>query len=265
MPALSVVTNPCNPINLTMSPGRLWGGGREAEHVPAGGGTQGRGRGGVAERVDEALLRSRFDGALAAAAAWHRYQVRKGTTVPYISHLLAVTAIVLEQGGTEDEAVAALLHDAVEDTGGLPRLEQIRVLFGDTAAGLVEALSDSTSTVREVDQDRRGWRARKEAYLAHLEGASRPVRLIAAADKLHNCRSLITDLQRVGQSVWGRFNAGRDDQLWFYRKFVDALRSKDDLPIFAELAAAVTTLEALAHEPDAGGQGRPSIFGTMPG
>ncbi len=132
----------------------------------------------------------RFHDALSYASRLHAAQRRKGGQVPYVAHLLAVTAIVLEHGGNEDEAVAALLHDAVEDQGGAPRLAEIRARFGVVVADIVAGCTDADTTPKPP------WQERKDRYLAHLPAAGRSVQLVAAADKLHNLRSLIEDYRR---------------------------------------------------------------------
>ena len=161
----------------------------------------------------------KFEEALTYAARLHRTQMRKGTYVPYVTHLLAVAAIVGENGGTEDEVIAALLHDAVEDQGGAATREEIRKRFGDSVATIVDGTSDSDVIPKPP------WQERKRNYVAHVSGASRSVRLVSAADKLHNARSILRDLRAEGDVTWQRFNAGRDDQLWYYRALVDAFRT----------------------------------------
>ena len=181
----------------------------------------------------------RFEDALLYAARLHREQVRKGSRVPYVTHLLAVAAIVGESGGTEDEVVAALLHDAPEDHGGVPRLEEIRARFG---TGVAEIVAGCTDTYEEPKPP---WRERKEAYLAHLAEAPAPVRLVSAADKLHNARSVLSDYRAVGEDLWERFRGGKDGTLWYYRAVADALRRTDDGPVVDELDRVVTDLERL--------------------
>jgi (p)ppGpp synthase/HD superfamily hydrolase len=190
--------------------------------------------------TDNPILGERFDVALAMASALHRRQERKGTRIPYVSHLMAVTAIVLEHGGGEDEAIAALLHDAVEDQGGSATLQTIRERFGDGVAGLVEELSDTDGDSKAGAAD---WRARKERYLRHLETASDSARLVSAADKLHNLRALVADLQREGEGVWGRFNAGREDIVWYYREIVGCVRRGGPQSLAAPLGEALRDLE----------------------
>ena len=180
----------------------------------------------------------KFEDALGYAARVHRDQTRKGTGVPYITHLLAVAAIVGENGGTEDEVIAALLHDAPEDAGGEARLAEIRGRFGDGVAGIVAGCSDT------YEDPKPPWRARKEAYLEHLARAPSLVRLVSAADKLHNARSMLSDYRSAGEDLWGRFNGGRDGTLWYYRAVADALAG--DGPVADELGRVVAELERAA-------------------
>jgi GTP pyrophosphokinase len=185
------------------------------------------------------LLSARFDRALTWAAQMHVAQVRKGTAIPYISHLLAVCSIVLEYGGDEDEAIAGLLHDVVEDQGGVIARERLRILFGERVVGIVDGCTDTDQ------QPKPPWRARKDAYIAHLAAASPSVLLVALADKLHNARSILRDYRQHGATVWTRFSADRDDQLWYYRALVTAFQAPGIHPaLVGELASAVAELEA---------------------
>jgi GTP pyrophosphokinase len=185
----------------------------------------------------------KFEQALPYAARVHRDQVRKGTSTPYITHLLAVASIVGENGGTEDEVVAALLHDAPEDQGGEARLGEIRARFGDWVAEIVDGCTDTYETPKPP------WRERKERYLAHLAGASGSVRLVSSADKLHNARTVLSDYRLLGEELWARFSGGKEGTLWYYRAVVGTLRG--DGPIVEELDRVVTELEALSgkHDP----------------
>lgn len=180
----------------------------------------------------------KLDEALVYAAGLHRDQTRKGTGVPYVTHLLAVAAIVGENGGTEDEVVAALLHDAPEDAGGEAQLAEIRARFGETVAEIVAGCTDT------YEDPKPPWRERKERYIAHLSGAPAPVRLVSAADKLHNARSVLADYRAIGEDLWGRFNGGRSGTLWYYRAVADALAGGD--PVADELDRVVADLERLA-------------------
>ena len=182
----------------------------------------------------------KFESALLYAAQLHRYQERKGSGVPYITHLLAVASIVGENGGTEDEVVAALLHDAPEDMGGEGRLDDIRRRYGDGVAGIVEGCTDT------YEDPKPAWRPRKERYVAHVAKASRSVRLVSAADKLHNARSILADLDAVGEELWDRFTGGKEGTLWYYRALVDAYKKAGNDPPVEELDRVVGEIEALA-------------------
>lgn len=181
----------------------------------------------------------KLDKALAYAADLHRDQVRKGTCVPYVTHLLAVAAIVGENGGTESEVIAALLHDAPEDAGGEPRLAEIRARFGDGVADIVAGCTDTHEDPKPP------WRQRKEDYLAHLSEAPTPVRLVSAADKLHNARSVLADYRAIGEGLWDRFNGGKAGTLWYYRAVADKLAEAGGGPIVDELDRVVTDLERI--------------------
>ncbi|MEM8630017.1 MAG: HD domain-containing protein [Pseudomonadota bacterium] len=157
----------------------------------------------------------RFDDAMVFAASIHRGQVRKGTKVPYISHLLAVAALVIENGGNEDQAIAALLHDAVEDQGGLDMEATIRARYGDHVADIVMDCTDATQIPKPP------WRGRKEAYIAALPEKSEESLLVSLCDKLHNARSITDDIDRVGPDLWTSFKGGRDGTLWYYRSVAD--------------------------------------------
>lgn len=184
-----------------------------------------------------ARLSSRFAGALTYANDLHAGQVRKASSTPYIAHLLAVTAIVLEHEGSEDEAIAALLHDAVEDQGGAATRAEISRRFGEAVALVVDGCTD---TDREPKPP---WRERKTAFIARLATASPQVRLVVAADKLHNARAVAGDYRTLGEAVWDRFTGGRAGTLWYYRAVTDALAAAGPSPLVAELDRAVTDLE----------------------
>ncbi len=183
-----------------------------------------------------------FDDALAYASDIHRAQRRKASEVPYVSHLLGVASLVIEEGGTQTQAIAALLHDAVEDQGGLPRLEEIRARFGQEVADIVEACTDTTQEPKPP------WRQRKESYLAHLPSAPPDALLVSVADKVHNARSIPTDLRTGGVGVFERFTGGRDGTLWYYRTLVGIYRSLDGFGsrLVDELDRTVAQIEALA-------------------
>ena len=193
------------------------------------------------------FLSRRFDLALHFAAGLHQRQVRKGTKVPYIAHLISVCALVLENGGDEDQAIAALLHDAMEDQGGLPTLAMIERLFGPRVAAIVRECSDSESA---NPAEKLPWHQRKQAYLDHLRQASPDALLITAADKLHNARDILTCYREMRDELWGRFNAAasKTDHLRYYRALVRRFQERPEAPkvLVDELDRVVTELEALA-------------------
>ena len=204
-------------------------------------------------------LSDRFNQALVYAHNLHREQPRQGKDIPYIGHLLGVASLVLESGGDEDMAIAALLHDAVEDQGGRPRLKEIEKLFGARVAHIVWGCTDSD----EVDPSRKPpWCERKKKYLVHLEQEAGPhVRLVSAADKVYNARAVLLDHYDIGDAVFERFSQGKQGTLWYYRALVDAFRAAevrelnpDDAPgrkrLIEELDRVVRELE---HH--AGGKG----------
>jgi GTP pyrophosphokinase len=188
------------------------------------------------------VLTDRFEEALVFAARLHSQQLRKGTTVPYVAHLLGVASIALEHGADEDEAIAALLHDAVEDQGGAPTRELIRRSFGERVASIVDACTDAETIPKPP------WRERKERYIAHLKAEESPsVWLVSAADKLHNARTILIDYRTHGEEVWARFKGGRDGSLWYYRTLVETFLEKGRTPLFEELARVVAEIEGLAR------------------
>jgi GTP pyrophosphokinase len=194
------------------------------------------------------MLTNRFNEAVAYAVAIHAAQTRKGTSIPYTSHLLGVASIVLEHGGDEDEVIAALLHDAAEDQGGEARLADIGSRFGAHVREMVAECSDSFETRKPK------WRERKEKYIRHLSEASLSTLLVAAADKLHNTRAMLRDYRLVGEGMWIRFNAPRDDQRWYLRALVIAFeRAGASVPLTSELDRLVAEFddEIRATEKDA--------------
>jgi (p)ppGpp synthase/HD superfamily hydrolase len=188
------------------------------------------------------VLSTRFEQALTYAAILHSGQVKKGTAVPYIGHLLMVTGIALEQGADEDEAIAALLHDAVEDQGGKGRLADIRSRFGERVATIVEGCTDTDVTPKPE------WNERKRQYVEHLRREQNPsVLLVSASDKLANTRAILGDYRQIGEDVWKRFNGGREGTLWYYRTLTSVFMEKTPAsPLVLELARVVSDLEALA-------------------
>lgn len=201
------------------------------------------------------MLTLRFSQALVYAADAHSAQTRKGTSVPYVAHVLAVAALALENGANEDEAIAALLHDTVEDCGGLPRLAEVRERFGPAVAAIVMGCSDSTETPK------RPWKERKQAYLHDLDAASPSVLLVSACDKLHNVRSLLIAVRNDGEAAWARFKGGKEGTLWYYRAALTVLKRCGVSPRLAheleisleELHRAVNSTVPLSdvHYPDA--------------
>lgn len=185
-------------------------------------------------------LTSRFDDALLFAVALHREQRRKVNNAPYIGHLLRVCGIVLEYGGTEDEAIAALLHDALEDQNRPGLAEEILQRFGPTVLSIVRACSDT-----EV-QPKPPWRERKESFLERLRTANAAVRLIQAADKLDNVTTLLGQYRVFGSEIWEKFNGGRDGTLWYYRRVAEILSWASENPLILELVKRVEELEGLA-------------------
>lgn len=174
----------------------------------------------------------RLDQALGFVAAAFRRQVRKGSGVPYLSHLLQVAATVAEHGGDEEQIVAALCHDYLEDIEGAHRDELAR-RFGDRVARFVEALSDTTS------QPKPPWKQRKVAYLERLRDEPPELKLISAADKLHNASAIVRDRRLVGEAVWERFTPTRDETLWYYREVIVSLSSGWEHPLLEELRRVV--------------------------
>lgn len=185
-------------------------------------------------------LSTRFTDALTFASDLHRDQMRKGTSIPYVSHLLAVASLALEHGANEDEAIAGLLHDAIEDQGGAPTREEIRRRFGDVVTAIVDGCTDAEVVPKPP------WRERKEQYIAHVRSASPSVRLISSCDKLHNARSIVADLRRQGETLWPRFTGGKEGTLWYYRALVDAFRDAGGTPVLEELERVVRDMEQLA-------------------
>ena len=192
-----------------------------------------------AHHSETRLLSSRYEDALVYAARLHAHQIRKGTGTPYLSHLLAVSALVIQDGGSEDEAIAALLHDAVEDQGGTQTLDEIRRRFGDLVAAIVDGCTDT------ADHPKPPWRARKERYLAHLSLATPEVRRVSLADKLHNARSILRDLRREGDAVWRRFKGGKEGTLWYYHSLLNIFRKGGSDYMTEELARVVAEIDDL--------------------
>jgi GTP pyrophosphokinase len=188
-------------------------------------------------------LTARFADAVSLAMTLHAGDVRKGTRIPYIAHLLGVCSMVLADGGDEDEAIAALLHDALEDHGDRITAAELERRYGPRVAALVVGCSDTPAGF--AGGAKPPWRQRKEDYLAHLRASSPDDLRVSLADKLYNARAILADLEIAGDIVWSRFNAGRDGQLWYYRALVDAFRvSGVSGRMFEEFVVVVTAIEA---------------------
>jgi (p)ppGpp synthase/HD superfamily hydrolase len=186
-------------------------------------------------------LSPNFEDALIYATQAHCDQTRKKTGIPYIAHVLGVTAIALEYGANETEAIGALLHDTVEDCGGAERLRDIQKRYGDDVAKIVDGCTDTDEVPKPP------WRARKEAYVAHLKDSDASTRLVSAADKLHNTRAILADLRRHGPKVFERFSGKKEGTLWYYRALVAAFRRhRDHADLIDELDRVVTQVEKLS-------------------
>jgi (p)ppGpp synthase/HD superfamily hydrolase len=187
-------------------------------------------------------LSERFSEALLLACRWHAQQRRKLSGAPYVAHLLRVAGIVLEAGGSEDEAIAALLHDAVEDQGGAAAREAIRRHFGQDVARIVDECSDTDESPKPP------WRQRKESFIERIATMSPSARLVTAADKLDNVGGLIEGYQEQGERIWRHFHGGRDGALWYHLAVVDQLRRGAAHPLVDRLDRAVNCLESLVGD-----------------
>jgi (p)ppGpp synthase/HD superfamily hydrolase len=185
-------------------------------------------------------LSPRYEAALVMATQLHATQIRKGSNVPYVSHLLAVSSLVIEHGGTEDQAIAGLLHDAVEDQGGVETLERIRDHFGSGVADIVDHCTDTK------EEDKPDWKPRKEKYIAEVANMPATAALVSCADKLHNSRAILSDLREVGDDLWDRFTGKKDGTLWYYRSLVDAFDKAFPSRLTEELRRTVEEIERLA-------------------
>lgn len=197
------------------------------------------------------MLGQKFDEALALASELHRKQNRKGTPIPYISHLMAVAGIVLEANAyhpmdnIEDVAIGALLHDAIEDQGHKIDLDQIKEKFGDTVYRIVLECSDAIVT--EKGQAKPPWKDRKRAYLDNISGKSQETLLVSCADKMHNARCIMFDHDRIGDDIWDRFNAGKDGTIWYYRSLAEELeKAWPENPLLPDFQAIVQRMEQAA-------------------
>jgi (p)ppGpp synthase/HD superfamily hydrolase len=179
------------------------------------------------------MLTNRYDDALLYASELHRTQVRKGSEIPYMSHLLSVSALVLKNGGDEDQAIAGLLHDAAEDQGGVATLEAIRDRFGDRVANIVADCTDSWTDPKPP------WRERKEAYITALPGKKPESLLVSLADKTDNARAIMGDYRETGDEVWARFTGKKDGTRWYYQTLSERFSKHYPGPLAAELARTV--------------------------
>jgi (p)ppGpp synthase/HD superfamily hydrolase len=195
-------------------------------------------------------LGPRFLRPFSFAAEKHAGQTRKASTIPYISHLMGVASLVLEFAGDEDQAIAALLHDVVEDCGGAPMLKEVRRRFGVRVAKIVDGCTDSDTYPKPP------WRERKESYIRHLKTADADTRLVSAADKLNNVRSILSDYREVGESVWDRFTGGREGTLWYYRVLLEEFLRRKPSQLIRELELAIRELETIASLNSACSPGR---------
>ena len=193
-------------------------------------------------QTDKPILSDRFSEALVYATQLHAHQVRKGSAIPYISHLLGVTALVLEDGGNENQAIAALLHDAIEDQGGEATYLAIKEKFGDIVANIVKECSESTTIPKPP------WKERKLASLEHIRQANPSVRRVMLADKLHNARSILADCHRYGNTdtVWLRFKGGREGTLWYYNSIAEIVRQTQANFLETEIIRTVETLNQVS-------------------
>jgi (p)ppGpp synthase/HD superfamily hydrolase len=185
-------------------------------------------------------LTPRYEAALVMATQLHAMQTRKGSEVPYVSHLLAVSSLVIEYGGTEDQAIAGLLHDAVEDQGGMETLARIRDHFGSGVADIVDHCTDA------YEEPKPEWRPRKEAYIADIRNMPASAALVSCADKLHNSRAILSDLREVGDDLWSRFTGKKEGTLWYYRSLVEAFEAVFPNRLTDELRRTVEEIERLA-------------------
>jgi len=192
---------------------------------------------GKRKSIEPPALGVRLQRAFRYAAEKHAGQTRKQSAVPYISHLMAVASLVLEAGGDEDMAIAALLHDVVEDCGGMPRLREVRKQFGARVAKIVEGCTDT------FGEPRPEWVERKKDYLREVKHAGAETRLVSASDKLHNVRTILADYRQHGEAIWTRFTGKREGTLWYYRALSDEYQRRGPNRITRELEIAVAELE----------------------
>lgn len=193
----------------------------------------------IMETTEHPQLSNRFEQALVLATQLHRYQVRKSSNIPYISHLLSVAALVLEDGGDEDEAIAALLHDAVEDQGGIKTRAVIMNQFGKRVVEIVDGCTEPYAAPKPP------WHQRKLHYLEQLAQASPSVLRVSIADKLHNARSIVADFHLQGDAVWQKFKGGYEGTVWFYDHLLEIYQQKTQGFLLSELERVVTQMKNL--------------------
>jgi len=194
------------------------------------------------EGLKGSFLTKRFEDALIFSTHLHEGQLRKGSQVPYIAHLLGVTGLVLEDGGDEDEAIAALLHDAVEDQGGLKTLNEIQSRYGSRVAEIVMSVTDA------YEDQRPPWRERKEGYIASIRAADPSAIRVSLADKVYNARATLMDIREEGESGWSRFNGGKEGTLWYYHELIEAFRERSSSNLLQELVRVIRELEKISGD-----------------
>ena len=193
----------------------------------------------IMQQTNNFFFSDRFEKALVYASQLHKQQVRKGSGVPYISHLLSVAALVLENGGDEDQAIAALLHDAIEDQGGDRTRQKIKQQFGEKVVNIVNGCTDSEVIPKPP------WKERKQQYIDKMRYASPEVRRVSMADKLHNARSILADYHRYGDAVWTRFKGGKEVTLWYYRSLIEINRKAGTNYLVEECDRIIKQLEQI--------------------
>jgi len=191
-------------------------------------------------------LTTKYFEAVQYASEQHAKQVRKSTAIPYISHPLGVSSLILEAGGDEELAIAGLLHDVPEDCGGEPRLAEIKAKFGSRVEAIVRGCSDAIPFEGEIKQD---WKYRKEKHLRELYTSHHDVLLVTAADKTHNARAIATDLDNIGAAVWERFNANSDEIIWYYDAVCELLQSRRiSSTLLSPLIAAIGKMKRICNQ-----------------
>ena len=193
------------------------------------------------EKSKVIFLTERFEDALIYSNGLHAGQLRKGSQVPYIAHLLGVAGLVLEDGGDEDEAIAALLHDAVEDQGGLMTLREIRSRYGPRVTEIVLSVTDT------YEDPKPPWRERKEGYIATIRTADLSAIRVSLADKVYNARATLMDIKQEGESGWSRFNGGKEGTLWYYHQLINAFRGRSSSKLLQELVRVIRELEQISE------------------